>query len=169
MESPRKSQPTDPVIRTSLEPTGVSHSLPDLNKVRLPQTITLITKRERESLAEHGIFDEHTFRKVLGNYTSFDIITYSVSRAVPIASSRIDRLIYVVGNVPYHAKRTLRVDGTHVKLWLCHTKKDTHAYVGSCNATDLTLHDLLIRADAKQTKLLISYFNSLWDLNQPKP
>jgi hypothetical protein len=168
MESPQKSPRSVSAIVTSTDPTTASPFQLNLNHVKLPRTITHISKREREKLAEHGIFDEYTFCHILGSYTAFDIFTYSVSRSMPIAGSRINRLIYSVGQPPIHVKQTLRLEGTHVKLWICSNSKDTHAYVGSCNATDLTIHDLLIRADPKQTKLLIAYFNSIWDLNQPK-
>jgi hypothetical protein len=107
--------------------------------------------------------DEHDFLSELYGFDSLDVLTYSVSRI----SLPITRCIYVEGVPPQRAK-SLRVSGTHAKLWIGYTDTTPVAYVGSANATSMTLNEIMYRATPKMSVLLADYFNDLWIANQPK-
>lgn len=117
------------------------------------------------------IFTEQTFLRELHSYHSFDILTYTVMSFRLFKFHPIRRLIYGVGNPPVDTKRSIQLSHTHAKLWLCYrTEKDLtpDVFVGSANATDMTILDLMIKVNSRQANTLIGYFNLLWNINTEK-
>lgn len=111
-------------------------------------------------------YDGYDFADSLFYADSIDVLTYSIS---PIRW-KINRAIYCEGTPPSSCLQSIRVSGTHAKLWLV-TSPDhtTTAYVGSANATAMTLNEIVYRCTPTESFKLRTYFNTLWDLNQPKP
>lgn len=129
----------------------------NLNSVRTPRALVL----PRISLPD-PFLDEGDFADELLGFDSIDVLTYSISRiTLPIA-----RCLYVEGTPPHRAK-SLRVSGTHAKLWIGYTDTTPTAYVGSANATSMTLNEIMYRATPKMSVILADYFNDLWTANQP--
>ena len=114
-----------------------------------------------------GFHTAYDFTKRLHAFAHCDVITYSVSRA--FCDCKINRLLYVVGEPPSHAS-AIKVEGTHMKLWICYKSKSSAptAFIGSANATDMTLHELMYEATPTQSTELAAYFQHIWDLNQSK-
>lgn len=112
-------------------------------------------------------FGSDGFARRLKAFAHCDVITYSVSRA--FCDCKINRLLYVVGEPPSHAS-AIKVEGTHMKLWICYKSKSSAptAFIGSANATDMTLHELMYEATPTQSAELATYFQHIWDLNQSK-
>lgn len=146
-------------------------SFPDLNRVRTPRAIkreTLQIQKHERDLQLECILTEQSFLTTLYNYKSFDVITYSVMPFRLFTTRPIRRLIYGVGTPPSGTHAAIQLTHTHAKLWLCYASerdKTPDVYVGSANATDMTILDLTIKVNPCQAKTLIGYFNLLWDIN----
>ncbi len=118
----------------------------------------------RREIPPKPFLSEVQFNRELDKCDHIDCLTYSISFDV----CKLRRVIYVVGRPPRAAK-SIQVSGTHAKLWLCYDKADNcQAYVGSANATAMTLFELVYKATTEQTRDLVDYFESLWKLNTPK-
>lgn len=114
------------------------------------------------------IFTEDRFAQALYNYSHFDVITYSVMGFDIFLRRPIKRLIYGVGTPPITTLCHVQVTHCHAKLWLCYNTKPNcppDVYVGSANATDMTILDLMIKVNSRQAATLIGYFNLLWNIN----
>jgi hypothetical protein len=139
--------------------------------VEINRASLAVLKHER-NLQNDGIYTEHTFLTTLHLYASFDILTYSVAPFKIFVRHPIKRLIYSVGTPPMATELSVQLTHTHAKLWICYnTRPNTppDVYVGSANATDMTLLDLLIKANYRQSKVLVEYFDLLWKSNYKKP
>jgi hypothetical protein len=117
----------------------------------------------RRSSPPKPFLSEFHFIRELAHYDFVDCLTYSVSPEIP----HLRRVIYVVGRPPRRCE-TIQVSGTHAKLWIGHTDGKKQAYVGSANATAMTLFELVYKATPEQTRDLVDYFEDLWKLNAPK-
>ena len=166
MASQRKSSHSVPVITTSTESTFESPLFPNLNNVKLLPTIKH-TLTDAEKLCSYGIFTHQSFAYVLRNYDSFDILPYSISRMHLFDHAPIARLIFAVGTPPRQTKEKIQLAGTHAKLWLCYRRGAVDAYIGSSNATEMTLLELVVKLDIPQTLAAKRYFEQLWTLNKP--
>ena len=176
MDPSKPSPSTRNVTAKATDPTTSSSLFPDLNKVALPKQIQRheafkIRSLENEMQTEF-IFTEQYFLAELYRYHSFDIITYTIMSFHLFRIHPIRRLIYGVGKPPLATKSSVRLSHTHAELWLCYrSEKDLtpDVYVGSANATDMTIFDLMIKVNSRQAKTLVGYFNLLWKLNTEKP
>lgn len=172
MDHLQPSNTTPPVTSaTPNAPITNLTSFPDLNRVRTPKAIKRETRqiqKHEHEMQEEFIFTEQTFLNVLCNYRAFDILTYSVMPFKLFNTCPIRRLVYGVGTPPRGCAKALQLTHTHAKLWICYrndTDKSPDVYVGSANATDMTILDLTIKVNSRQAKTLIEYFNLLWDIN----
>jgi len=173
MDPSKKSSTTPPVTSTPTAPIGNSSALfPNLNHVKTPKPLLRhesprVRKMEAE-MQEEFIFTEDRFLSKLRTYHSFDVATYTIMSFALFRKSPIRRLIYGVGIPPLGTALSVHVSHTHAKLWLCYkspTDNSPDVYVGSANATDMTILDLMIKVNSRQAKTLIGYFNLLWELN----
>ncbi len=161
-----------PVIAIPTEPTTSSPLSLNLNQVQLTKEIrrhesTAIRKLEA-GFKNSLLFTEQGFIQELSQYHSFDILTYSISPFSLFFSRPIRRLIYGVGIPPRFTSNHIKRTHTHAKLWICYkypADKEPGVYLGSANATDMTILDLMIKVNKDQSKLLTEYFDLLWDVN----
>lgn len=112
---------------------------------------------------------EVMFAHALRNYDHFDILTYTISPMHIFAMREIKRLIYCVGKPPRKVSKSIRVSGTHAKIWICYKRKDDKTpdvFIGSANATEMTLHEIMIRLTGDKALVLTKHFNYLWENNQ---
>jgi len=176
---PSKKSPSTPPAITSIkpEPTTSSSFLGlNLNNVKTPKPIlrhesSKVREMER-SMQEECIFTENNFLVQLHKYHSFDIITYTIMPFGLFRLRPIRRLIYGVGNPPMGTKSSIQVSHSHAKLWLCYKYENDptpDVFMGSANATDMTILDLMVRVNSRQAKTLIGYFNLLWNINHKAP
>jgi hypothetical protein len=73
-----------------------------------------------------------------------------------------------VGTPPIGTEAAVQLSHTHAKIWICYHKILHHTpdvYLGSANATDMTILDLMIKVNAPQARELITYFDELWHAN----
>lgn len=140
----------------------------NLNSVKLPKELRRDLNHERYIADDGNLFTEQSFHEQLDSYDHFDILTYSITPMYIFTARPIHRLLYHVGNVPKTTKRAIQVSGTHAKLWICYRSpndKFPDIFIGSANATEMTLHEILIRATGKQANPLFDHFNRIWQLN----
>jgi hypothetical protein len=175
MDPSKKSRSTPNVTAIPTELTTSSSLFPDLNKVLVPRQIkrheSLAIKQMEHDMQTEFLFTEQTFLERLHYYHSFDILTYSVMSFRVFRLHPIRRLIYGVGNPPLATKASVQLSHTHAKLWICYRdEKDNtpDVFVGSANATDMTILDLMVKVNSRQAKTLIGYFNLLWNINNEK-
>lgn len=148
----------------------------NLNHVKTPKPIlrhesSKVREMER-SMQEECIFTENNFLVQLHKYHSFDILTYTIMSFGLFRLRPIRRLIYGVGNPPLGTKSAVQVSHSHAKLWLCYKYENDptpDVFMGSANATDMTILDLMVRVNSRQAKTLIGYFNLLWNINYKAP
>jgi hypothetical protein len=143
--------------------------MPDLNNVKLPVELNRSTSKEFKLFDGTGIFNDLMFHHALSNYHHFDILTYTISPMHVFGVREIHRLMFCVGKPPRKTKRHIRISCSHAKLWICYrtaTDTDPHVYLGSANATEMTLHELMVRVTGDGTRSLIKHFNYLWENNQ---
>jgi hypothetical protein len=139
-------------------------NFPDLNRVKLAPHIDW-TKPPGHVLVEQRIFNSLCFNKQLHLYHHFDILTYTINSCSYFISHPIHRLLYSEGRVPRNTLKSIRLAGTHAKLWICYHKDNDIApdvFIGSANATEMTLHELMIHVTPQQASILIQHFNSIW-------
>lgn len=173
---PSKPSPSKPnVTATPTDLTTSSSLFPDLNKVSIPKPLrrheSIHVRKMEDAMQTECIFTEQNFLRELYRYHSFDICTYTIMSFHLFRLHPIRRLIYGVGKPPLATKQSVVLSHTHAKLWLCYrSEKDLtpDVYVGSANATDMTILDLMIKVNSRQAKTLIGYFNLLWKINTEK-
>jgi hypothetical protein len=175
MDPSKKSPSTPPATAKENALTTSSSLFPDLNKVSLPKPLqrheVLKIRKMEDEMQTEFIFTEQNFLRELYRYHSFDILTYTIMSFHLFRLHPIRRLIYGVGKPPLATKNSVQLSHTHAKLWICYrTEKDLvpDVFVGSANATDMTILDLMIKVNSRQAKTLIGYFNLLWNINTEK-
>jgi len=131
--------------------------------VKLVPTITLTSSTRH--LLDNLIIPSREFYEILTKYKYFDILTYSISPMALFWDRPIKRLIYAVGIPPRNTAKRVQLSGTHAKLWLCYSKSTVDAYIGSANATEMTIHDLTVKLTPTQTLSAKRHFDDLWNLN----
>jgi hypothetical protein len=130
--------------------------------------VTLALRRHERELQTECIFTEATFASALYLYACFDVLTYSISSSALFKNRPIRRLIYGVGSPPVSTEASIQLSHTHAKLWICYNTKPgcpPDVYIGSANATDMTLLELIIKVNSPQARMLVEYFNLLWKAN----
>jgi hypothetical protein len=169
-KSPQSNSTPNATSITTTKPTG-SFQFPDLNGVKTPGEINRkgrILRLQEDKLHGEFVFTEKTFLSALQHYASFDILTFTIA-SIPLFSSRhIKRLIYGVGNPPTNTKASIQLTHTHAKIWICYHRMPHHVpdvYLGSANATDMTLLELVVKTNAVQARELTKYFDLLWEDN----
>lgn len=169
METSPKSPHSEPVTKTPTTATGSSQFVPsDLSNVKLLPEIFRNVQTEIKHFNGSGIFTDEMFARTLGIYSHFDILTYSITPMAIFHTRPIHRLIYHTGQVPRNTKKSIRLSGTHAKLWICHqdsARKAVHVYLGSANATSMTLHELIVRLTDSQALIARKHFDKLWENN----
>lgn len=174
---PLKQSHSIPLVTpTKTNATTSSSLFPNLNQVNAPKPLkrneVLSVVNMEHSMQTEFIFTENNFLKELQNYKAFDILTYTISPFALFRSHPIRRLIYGAGKPPLSTKASIQCTHTHAKLWICY-KNDQDitpdVFVGSANATDMTILDIVIKVNSRQAKTLIGYFNLLWIINTKKP
>lgn len=133
---------------------------PSLNNVVTPPSII-----RAKALLPIDFCGPVAFSQRIDSYIYVDVLTYSISPYF----TNIRRAIYCEGNPPRKTE-SIHVCGNHSKLWICYiTKKLFDVYIGSANATAMTLQEIMYKVSATQAHALRSYFDELWTINLPKP
>lgn len=134
----------------------------NLNKVSLPKEITRNWRKEGKLFDALNIFTEATFSYELNKYTTLDVLTYTIS-PLPLP---ISRLLYAVGTPSFRVKQSRRISGSHAKIWICYKdvdQKTFDVFLGSANATSMTLHELMVKLLPAQACAVLTHFNRLWE------
>ena len=139
----------------------MKHDFPSLNHIVTPPPINLT-----DCWLPNGFYDSTNFIHAICRYDHLDVVTYSVSPHV----TNLRRVIYVEG-IPPRAALSCRVTATHMKLWLAYPKHSAipDVFIGSANATAMTLHELMYKVSPSQAKALQEYFTELWANNHKAP
>jgi hypothetical protein len=125
--------------------------------VRIPYTYEPTLFFEGDRFLDH----------IQAEYATFDVLTYSVSKAVDAPLRRISRLIT---NLPILSRSGLRpkevriVPNNHAKLFLCYCKSEVlqAVYLGSQNLSHGTQINIMYRADYLHNKPLLAFYDKLW-------
>jgi hypothetical protein len=94
-------------------------------------------------------------------YTSFDLITYTISLFFPVAIRRC--ICSRHDGVKRVGKTKIRTN-IHAKLYIGYKgNKPTAAYIGSANAVRPTAEELLYRLPEAHLTQVVKYYNTLWN------
>lgn len=165
---PSQKSNKPPAIATPTAPTGSSPTLGlDLNKIALMPDLKRSIRSEQTLFNNTSIYTEYRFLIRLREFHSCDVLTYTYSSQITryIVPSRV---IFSVGPTPLRCT-SCRVTSTHAKLFICYTSPrciEPVAFIGSANATDMTLHELMVQLTPAQSSLALQHFNKLWELNK---
>jgi hypothetical protein len=135
--------------------------LPNLNHIHTPPEL------KTDFLHFPSWFlSETEFMTRITKFTHIDVLTYSVSPHI----TNLRRVIYCEG-LPPRTAESIRVSGTHIKLWLCYKHKCPttlpEVFIGSANATLMTLKEIMHKTHPESWKHFQTYYEKLWSLNLP--
>lgn len=108
-------------------------------------------------------------------YESFDIVTYSMSKALYAPLKNVNRVIFGLRQrgTNHRAKEARYLPDCHAKIFVCHLP-NAHAlvqgveiYVGSLNLTQGTTLNIMVRVRPEHVQPLLTFYEYLWKIATP--
>lgn len=136
---------------------------PPANTITTPLLVRITTAAEPDLFLDGDRFMAY----LNASYDSFDVMTFSCSKAYLQPLKGVNRLIYGLKqrNTCIKPREKRYMMNNHVKLFICRKTvavADIAVYVGSQNLTHGTNLNLMYRVRGEHVQPLVDFFEQLW-------